>query len=300
MSSTPSIRQPRLLVAVVLLVALQACSNAPKGHYLAAATQPRVNPEEVAAQTAAPDPQAPSINTQETYLRLVDRMQQEGLWFASLAHIDALEQQWGRSPHAIRLRADALRHTEQADASAALYRQLIGTPLEGAGYHGLGLLAGSRGDFEQAIQMLEQAQRRQPTDALLLSDLGYANLRAGRIPDARVPLMQALQLRPDSRQIQVNLALYLQASRQQEQANAMMEAHAMSEATRATIRETARRMTAGVPVTTPSTAPATSAAPVATLDDPQAPLALRASGWSSRAAVKAVSPSSSASAGALR
>lgn len=289
------------LAAAALLATLPGCGSAQKGHYLAAATQPRVNPEEAAVQAAAPDPAAANINTQDTYLKLVDRMQQDGLWFASLAHLDALEQQWGRSAASTRLRADALRHTDQAEQSGDFYRQLMGTPLEAAGYRGLGLLAGARGDFAQAVQMLQQAQRRQPTDALLLSDLGYANLRAGRIAEARVPLMQALQLQPDSKQVQANVALYLEANRQPEQARALMETHGMPEPTRAAIREAARRIAAGTPF--PAAAPAgASTTPITTAaavpDNPRAPLALRASGWSGRTAAPSASPSSSA--GTLR
>lgn len=295
-----------VLSAVVLMAALQACGSSPKGQYIASATQPRVVPEEAAAQAAAGDPQAPSINTPDTYYRLIDRMQQEGLWFASLAHIDALEQQWGRTPQSTRLRADAMRNTDQASESGALYSQLVGTPLEGAGYHGMGLLAGSQGEYAEAIRMLEQAQRKNPTDALLLSDIGYAKLRAGRIPEARIPLMQALQLRPDSRQVQVNLALYFQASGQPEQANALMEAHGMSDATRAAIRDSAKRLSSVPPKPAQPALPA-AAARVPT-DDLQTPLTLRASGWSGRNAslprgakqAAASPPPFSSSAGASR
>lgn len=272
----------------ICMAALQGCGGTPKSQYFASAQQPRVNPEDAAAQAAAPDTPS-SINTQDTYLKLIDRMQQEGLWFASLAHIDALEQRWGRTPESIHMRADALRNTGQENESGELYRQLMGTSLEGAGYHGLGLLAGARGDYVQAVNMLQLAQRKHPTDALLLSDLGYANLRAGRISEARVPLMQALQLRPDGKQIQVNLAVYLHASHQPDKADALMDAHDMPEATRSAIRETARRIAIGSP------SPSNQAAPASVQDDSQVPLRLRASGWSGRSGTR--TPDQSANAG---
>lgn len=263
------------LAASLLLVT--GCSG-PKGFYAAAAAQQRAATvaETPAAETTAGSTEG-AANTQATYQNLVEQMQQQKLWFASLAHIDALEQRWGVTPASIRLRADALRHTGQGAESRAMYARLLDTPLAGAGYHGLGLLAGAEADYPRAVQMLQRAQRYKPTDALLLSDLGYAQLRAGHIGEARVPLMQALQLKPDSAQVQVNLALYLQASRQVEQADALMEAHKLPEATREAVRETARQL---VPrATNPAAAGDTRAASAAAIPAAQAepPLSLQAS-----------------------
>ncbi|MDP9902708.1 hypothetical protein [Variovorax ginsengisoli] len=232
-------------LALAVLLALGACSaTKPKPFYQAAEAQQLRAAAEATASSATSS--AAMANTASTYIRLVDQMQRDGLWFASLAHIDALEQRWGVSPESNRLRADALRQTDQPEASRRMYDKLIGTPLEGAGYHGLGLLAGSQSDFPLAIRMLEQAQRRNPIDALLLSDMGYAQMRAGQLPAARIPLMQALQLQPDNQRIQVNVALYLQASGQTEQALALMNASNMPAATRSVIADAASRMAVGV------------------------------------------------------
>ncbi|WP_081247615.1 hypothetical protein [Variovorax paradoxus] len=226
--------------AVALLCASLAvigCAGS-KGHYPAAAEAQ----QRMAAEAAATQKGTASIDSQATYLKLVEQMQTDGLWFASLAHIDALEKRWGVSPESSRMRADALRQTGETARSEDAYKKLIGTPLEAAGYHGLGLLAGSRGDYFEAVKLLKEAQRRNPTDAVLLSDLGYANLRAGLVADARLPLMQALQLRSDNLQAQANLALYLEVTQQHAQADALMEIHRMSAATRAAIRESARQI----------------------------------------------------------
>lgn len=230
---------------LLLLLALSGCS-ATKNNYPGAEQQL----QQQKAEAAASDANSASSDSANTYLKLVDRMQRDGLWFASLAHIDALEQRWGASPDSVRMRADALRQTGQADESRKLYGRLMGTPLEAAAYRGLGLLAGSEGDYPQAVRMLEQAQRRTPTDAVLLSDLGYAQMRAGRLAQARVPLMQALQLASDNTQVQVNAALYLQASGQASQAQALMDANKMPATTRAAIQEAAFAMTAAVPTAT--------------------------------------------------
>ena len=191
-------------------LALAGCA-APSGYGLASARAP-----------AVPSAETP-INPQSTYINLIQQMQQKGLWFASLAHIDAMEQQNGVSPETQLMRGDALRQTGQLDESATIYRKLMGTPVEAAGYRGLGLIAGARGDFPQSIQMLEQAQRRNPTDAIVLSDLAYAYMRAGRVAQARVPVMQASQLQPSLAKVQGNLALFLLVDGQRTQAEAVMD-----------------------------------------------------------------------------
>lgn len=236
-----------------LALAAAGCAG-PKDAYPAVAEAQQRQAAEESAELRA----GSNIDTPATYLKLVAQMQQEGLWFASLAHIDALEQRWGATPESTRARAEALRHAGQPAQSEAAYRKLLGTPLEGAGYRGLGLLAGARGDFAQAVGLLEQARQRNPTDALLLNDLGYASLRAGRLAEARLPLMQALQLKPDNPQAQANLAMYLEATQQHAQAEALMDANKMPPATRAAIRDGAREL---VPPAVASPLPPDGAAP---------------------------------------
>ncbi|WP_295535200.1 tetratricopeptide repeat protein [uncultured Pseudacidovorax sp.] len=241
---------------ILLCVGLAACSGTPKSQYPGAEAAQERQSTQAAADAATGADGSAAIDSAGTYLRLVARMQQDGLWFASLAHVDALEARHGVLPASTRLRADALRQTGQDAASAAAYRRLVGTPLEAAGYHGLGLLAGGRGDFAEAARLMAQARRSTPTDGLLLSDLGYALLRAGRTDDARVPLMQAAQLRPDQPQVQANLALYLQASGRTDQATALMDAQRLPDASRAAIRQAARELAGGVAPTPAAELPA--------------------------------------------
>ncbi|CAA2108412.1 hypothetical protein [Variovorax paradoxus] len=263
-------------------MALTAC-GALKDQYAASADAQQRAAAESAAETRA----GATVDTRATYLKLVEQMQKEGLWFASLAHIDALEQRWGVSPESTRMRADALRQTDQAAASAEAYKRLMGTPLEGAGYRGLGLLAGARGSYAEAAQLLRQAQRQAPTDALLLSDLGYASLRAGQVEEARLPLMQALQLRPDSTQAQTNLALYLEATGQREQADRLMETNRMSPATRAAVREAAMQLRAGREA--PLNVGSAVSAPRGDAGTPPPPLMLKASRWAGTGGVRTAS-----------
>jgi Flp pilus assembly protein TadD len=217
-----------MTAAAACAMTLAGCA-APSGYGLASARAAAVAP-----------PETP-INPQSTYVNLIQQLQQKGLWFASLAHIDAYEQQNGVSPETQLMRGDALRQTGQLDASAAIYQKLMGSAAEAAGYRGLGLIAGARGDFPLAVQMLEQAQRRNPTDAIVLSDLAYAYMRSGRLAQARIPVMQASQLQPELAKVQGNLALFLLMDGQRPQADAVMERARMSSELREAIQREAQR-----------------------------------------------------------
>ncbi|SIT36473.1 putative lipoprotein transmembrane [Paraburkholderia piptadeniae] len=189
------------------------------------------------ARDAAPD-------TPGMYLGLIDGMQRQGLYYASLAHIDAYEKQYGASPDSILLRADALRTTDQPAASAAAYTQLLNTPLAARGYRGLGLLAGASGDFERASQALETAVELAPTDVATLSDLGYARLRAGDIAGARVPLMKAAELDGHNQKVIGNVVLYLLADGQTARAQALIKDQKIAPDVRTQIRDEAAKVTA--------------------------------------------------------
>ncbi|MCW5652850.1 tetratricopeptide repeat protein [Hydrogenophaga sp.] len=212
----------RALLGLACLLALGACTSLP--------------PDPAgAAETAQP-----GLDNQATYLALVRQMQGNGMWFASLAHIDALEQRWGSTPATRLLRAQAFRHTGQDAPSAALYEQLTGTTERAAALRGLGLLAGTRGDYAEAATLFQQAREARPTDGLLLNDLGYAYLMAGRFDAARLPLMQAQQLLPDHPRVRSNLALYLLTQGDTAAARRWMDEARLSDAARSAIEQQAR------------------------------------------------------------
>lgn len=234
--NTSSVRPPSVVRALLLgatALALGACASLPDAAQLEA------------AQAAAREP---SLDNRPTYLALVRQMQGNGMWFASLAHIDALEQRWGVSPETRLLRADALRHTGQPAASAALYDKLLDTPERAAAYRGLGLLAGAGGDYPRAAEMFERARQLQPTDGLVLSDLGYALLRAQRFEAARLPVLQAAQLLPANPKVRSNLALYLLTRGQTEQARQVMDEARFGSATREAIEQLAQTLAPHHPV----------------------------------------------------
>ncbi|GAB2881089.1 pilus assembly protein [Paraburkholderia jirisanensis] len=221
-------RLPVLLVPLVCAL-IGACSVNPSGY--------GVGPQAERAAMQQQGTHEPAPDTPGMYLALIDRMQAQGLYYASLAHIDAYDKQYGVSPDSILLRADALRATDQSAASVAEYTKLLDTPLAARAYRGLGLLAGSAGDFRTAVDALAHAAQLAPTDAATLSDLGYARLRAGDIAGARVPLMKAAELDSRNPKIVGNVVLYLNADGQGKRAQALMNEQQLAPAVRARIRD---------------------------------------------------------------
>ena len=232
MKNTPSRMLP---LAALAMTMLSGCSNLGA---LVGQNQPVLSP---AAKAAAEMPleKDPVVNTQETYLTLVRQMQSKSLWYASIAHLDALDKQWGASSDSRLLRADALRQVGQLNAAVSIYQGLLGGAKDGAARYGLGRVAAELGDFSRAAQQMEQARVSNPVDPRLLSDLGYAYLRAGDLNAARLPLMQAAQLSPEDAQANVNLGLFMMVSGQNAQAEDFMRQRKMDAQTQQAIREQA-------------------------------------------------------------
>ncbi|WP_423198419.1 MULTISPECIES: tetratricopeptide repeat protein [unclassified Cupriavidus] len=182
-------------------------------------------------------------NDQAVYLGLIGRMQQEGLYYASLAHIDAYQKRYGANAEIRLMRADALRETGQDEAATLAYRELVSTDRAARAYHGLGLIAGRQDDFAHAVMALRQAAALDPINAQIANDLGYALMRGGALQEARVPVMQALQLDGSNPRIVSNAAVWMLADGKRTQANAMMQQANLPEATRTAIRKEADRVT---------------------------------------------------------
>jgi Flp pilus assembly protein TadD len=227
-------RVARLAAGASLAVALAACGTQ-QGYGVGPQAQAEMLMRASTSKDATPD-------TPGMYLGLISRMQSEGIYYASLAHIDAFERQYGKTPDSIVLRADALRMTGQASASALSYAQLLDTPLAARGHRGLGLLAGAAGDFHKAALELAEASALDPTDATTLSDQGYALLRDGDVAHARVPLLKALELDSHNAKIVANVALLLEASGSDADAQAMMTQQGLPPVARAAVMSDAQKV----------------------------------------------------------
>lgn len=226
--------QRHYFIAAIFPIAI-ALSSVALGGCATDAAKMYAQQSEAAQLRQQAEEKAPTPDNKGMYLDLIRQMQEQGMYFASLAHIDAYEQKNGSTPELQRLRADALRETRQGAAADAAYRKLLSSSEAGAAWHGLGLLAAQGGDYPAAVKALHEAARREPTNPVMLSDLGYAMLRSGDIAAARVPLAQAAELAPDNHKMIGNLALLLLVSGDPEKARMVMDRAALSQDSRTKI-----------------------------------------------------------------
>jgi len=218
----------------------------------------RVMQEQQAQQAALQqqerdDDRAQAKSQPQLMLSLIRETQAQGRHFASMAYIDAYIQQFGANPEVNLLRADALRLTGQRAESEQAYRALLGGAQQARAWHGLGLLAASQGNFTQATDDLGRAAQLMPTQADVLSDLGFARIRNGDIAGARVPLGQAAELAPGNAKALANLALLLTLEGEPARAQAIMDRAGLSAAAREQVGVLAReaqlrRTQAAIPI----------------------------------------------------
>jgi Flp pilus assembly protein TadD len=201
------------------------------------------------------------IDNPGMYRTLIEQMQTQGLYFASLAHIDAYAQRFGLNDELALRRADAQRETGQEDLATAGYRQLLNGAVASKAWHGLGLIAGRQGRMAEAIAALREAQARDPINAIISSDLAYALMRTGAVEEARVPVLRAGELAPQNRQVLSNIALYLFASGRADRAEAMMQKMEFPE----TVQQSVRRDALAIRVAA-QRPPVPAPAPVSTSD----------------------------------
>ncbi|KAF1685445.1 Flp pilus assembly protein TadD [Pseudoxanthomonas broegbernensis] len=212
-----STKRHATLAAVALVAALAgACGSGP-GH--------RVPP-------SADEPARRADDDRTVYLGLIERMQREGAYYASLAHIDAFRQRHGDPPRLRLMQADALRGTGQADAARQIYETLTGGAYAAAAWHGLGLIAVAGGQPARAEQALARATELAPLNADYLGDLGYQRLRAGRLADARTPLAMAAELSPANPRAIANLALWSLLQGDTRRAETLMQGAKLPDASR--------------------------------------------------------------------
>lgn len=156
------------------------------------------------AQAAAVAGCGPMETGAQTRLAMIRKRLDDSHPYAALAHLESSEV---AGPAADDLRADILRRIGRVEEAKKLYQSLLHTCLDGAGHHGLGLLAGQAGDLPASLEHLEKARRALPADAQVRSDYGYALLLDGNLDEARFELLTARDLDSDDRRIILNLLL---------------------------------------------------------------------------------------------
>lgn len=185
----------------------------------------------------------------DLYLQLIAGMQQRGLYYASLAHLDAFDARWPRRDDATLLRAHALRESGQAEAARTMYGKLLKGSLAARAYHGLGLIEMRAGHIEQGSEALNRAAVLAPTDAAILGDQGYALLMLGKFEDARLALLKAAELDDGNKRIGANLALLLALSGKLEQAQELMQRYNLAPRVREDILARSSDVRSGLKIT---------------------------------------------------
>jgi Flp pilus assembly protein TadD len=215
-----------LLLAATAVCA--ACSNMRNGY--------RQDPMALASPEVQPQ------DDKQLYAELIAKMQQQGAYYASLAHVDAYRQRYGDSPQLRLLNADALRETGQREAAMTIYNSLTSGPQAAAAWHGLGLIAAREGDAARAEQALARAVQLQPLNTGYLGDLGFARLRAGDWSRAQEPLAKAAELSPGSAKANANLAVWALLRGQNEMAETIMRNARLTDAAQAEVRRLADQL----------------------------------------------------------
>jgi len=210
-----------------------------------------------AAEPSLVAPSASPRDDKTVYMDLIREMQQQGAYYASLAHIDAYRQRFGNTPELQRRRADALRATGQMDAARALYRALLNGDQAAAAWHGLGLIEAQQGHADAADDALLKATALEPVNAAYLSDLGYARLCAGQLAMAKEPLAMAAELDPSNAKVIANLALWAMLNGDSARAEAMMQRgqlppESQQDVRRLAVQLASRHPMAAAPVTAPA------------------------------------------------
>ena len=203
-----------------------------------------------AAAAAAPDGSAASAREEAAadpviYLQLIRGMQQKGLYYASLAHLDAYAARWPDDAAAQVLRAHALRETGAAAAAVQLYRRFEQGPFAAEASHGLGLIAMREKRLPEGLAALARAAALAPTSSAVLNDLGYARLLAGDVDGARQSLYRAAELDAGNARVGANVALLLLLEGRDDAAEGVMQRYRLPAAACAEIRGLAAAQAGG-------------------------------------------------------
>jgi Flp pilus assembly protein TadD len=188
------------------------------------------------------EPSKPTTDSKAMYLDLIRQMQQQGAYYASLAHIDAFRLRYGNPPELQQLQGDALRETGQDAAAGKVYQGMLHGPQAASAWHGLGLIAANGQHYAEAEKDLSQATQMEPVNVTYLNDLGYARLAANQVAAAHQPLAEAAELEPANTKVISNLALWATLQGDQAQADAIMQRANLPPATRDAIHKLALQM----------------------------------------------------------
>lgn len=147
----------------------------------------------VAEELPADDP----ATQRKIHTDLIRQMIAQEQFYAALAHIEAQARASGSTAELRVLEAETRRKLKQPEQAQAIYRELLRSSYVAEAYHGLGLISAAT-DLKTAVWQLQEAVKRQPANAEMRNDLGYALMVAGRHQEALPELATAVELEAGS------------------------------------------------------------------------------------------------------
>lgn len=177
-----------------------------------------------ATAAAARSQEPPS--TRALYLELIRQARIDGKPRAALAFLDDFDRSYSGDIEAMVLRINCLLDLDAVPEAALLAQRLpTGARAAALGADAVrGHVSAAQQDWVKAVRHYEGAIRAKPTDAFLLSALGYARIHAGGAREAVEDLRAASELAPRSPVIRNNLMLALLLSGDGSTVKAMLDA----------------------------------------------------------------------------
>lgn len=192
------------LIACLLMLPLAGCTAHPPVRPIVSGASGSTSVAATPAREPIPRLGCGKLTAAEQLERsVVEERMKEGSYYAALAQVRMLPE---NAASVALLRADILREVDAAEA-LRWYTALLDTCEAGHAKRGLGLLAVGRGDYREALGLLQQASDEYPTEAPIRHDLGMVQLHLGLDDDARFNLRTASELAPGDPQPKFALML---------------------------------------------------------------------------------------------
>lgn len=208
--------------------------------------EPRLTPDHAAIEE--PSPKVPAecggklSREQRMYLELVQKMVDQGQYYAAMSHLDQLEKTADPTPQTVYLRAESLRGAGKSDEAEIKYRSLLDGCMAGYGLHGLGLLSAASGQLAQAEEFLSRAVRERPVDAGMHNDLGMVFMMSGQDENARQQFLTASQLDKNNPLPEENLIVLMLLEKQDAEARQLAKQRRLDRKTMERLEQQASRL----------------------------------------------------------
>ena len=214
---------------------------------VACVADPHRSPSDVPAEKL--DPQTVQAKSAQIHLDLIRDMIANGQYYAALAYLQDAKQHGNDDVEVRLLEADTRRHLGQNTEAEALYRRLLGGPVAGPAYHGLGMLY-VKSNLGFAIANMRRAAQISPTDPDIRNDLGRALMEAGRYNEAMPELSTAAELAPNAVKSRKNLIVLMLVTGDEARALAVAQQSGVTPADLQKLRAQATSLKAATPTTT--------------------------------------------------